>query len=301
MYENQNRDWDRVWQIARPELNRDEALYNRLVNRGLQRALEYLSERARQRPIPTLDTLRTAHEYGFTAVYDFGGNIRKDRENVPAFGQQDMDGALPDKIIPELQKLERETNDLLSSAKSEQEKAQAIAFYHAKFEAIHPFKDGNGRTGRRIAQSQVRALLNKEPHPIVDRDTYLEAIREVHRTGNIAPLTYALTGVELSKELSQTPNPVNIWPITVDVPLKNGLSIPIECPNEDTDHQLDRVEVTSDVERFVEVFGPKELELDFHEETTKRPAILDLTQELKKKLRDYEKSLQHERHIDIER
>lgn len=54
----------------------------------------------------------------------------------------------------------------------------AIVFHH-KFERIHPFSDGNGRTGRMIANY---ILLNKNLPPMIihkkTRKEYLEAMRE---------------------------------------------------------------------------------------------------------------------------
>lgn len=54
----------------------------------------------------------------------------------------------------------------------------AIVFHH-KFERIHPFSDGNGRTGRMIANY---LLLNKNFPPMIihkkTRKEYLEAMRE---------------------------------------------------------------------------------------------------------------------------
>lgn len=54
----------------------------------------------------------------------------------------------------------------------------AIIFHH-KFERIHPFMDGNGRTGRMIMNFIL--LLNKMPPMIIHKKTrqdYLEAMRE---------------------------------------------------------------------------------------------------------------------------
>jgi Fic family protein len=56
--------------------------------------------------------------------------------------------------------------------------ALAIIFHH-KFEKIHPFSDGNGRTGRMIANYLL--LKNDFPPMIVHKKTrkeYLEAMRE---------------------------------------------------------------------------------------------------------------------------
>ncbi len=53
----------------------------------------------------------------------------------------------------------------------------AVAFFHAKFENIHPFADGNGRTGR-LAMNYLLALHNHPPLIIhqEDRKAYFEAL-----------------------------------------------------------------------------------------------------------------------------
>ena len=56
-----------------------------------------------------------------------------------------------------------------------------LAEYHARYECIHPFQDGNGRTGRLIL---FRECLKNEIVPVViedvNRNEYLEALKE-HR------------------------------------------------------------------------------------------------------------------------
>ena len=53
----------------------------------------------------------------------------------------------------------------------------AAAFFHAKFENIHPFADGNGRTGR-LAMNYLLAINNHPPLIIhqEDRKAYFEAL-----------------------------------------------------------------------------------------------------------------------------
>lgn len=54
-----------------------------------------------------------------------------------------------------------------------------LAEFHAKYESIHPFQDGNGRTGRLIL---FRECLKNGIVPVVvedaNRNEYLEALKE---------------------------------------------------------------------------------------------------------------------------
>ena len=61
--------------------------------------------------------------------------------------------------------------------------AEAIAERHAAFERIHPFMDGNGRTGR-LLTNLILIRLGYPPAVIQnrDRDRYLDALRKAdHR------------------------------------------------------------------------------------------------------------------------
>ena len=54
-----------------------------------------------------------------------------------------------------------------------------LAEFHARYESIHPFQEGNGRTGRLIL---FRECMKNEIVPIViedaNRNGYLEALKE---------------------------------------------------------------------------------------------------------------------------
>ncbi|MBK4348193.1 Fic family protein [Lacisediminihabitans changchengi] len=69
-----------------------------------------------------------------------------------------------------------------------------IAIAHAQFETIHPFPDGNGRTGRALVQAMLRRLgvTNNVTVPVsagLLRDTrgYFAALTE-YRAGNVQPI-----------------------------------------------------------------------------------------------------------------
>ena len=75
--------------------------------------------------------------------------------------------------------VEREMSLLIDWYNKQRVDILILAVFHAKYESIHPFQDGNGRTGRLIL---FRECLKKEQIPIViedrNRDEYLEALKE---------------------------------------------------------------------------------------------------------------------------
>lgn len=62
-----------------------------------------------------------------------------------------------------------------------------LAEFHARYESIHPFQDGNGRTGRLII---FRECLKNAIVPIVIKDSnrneYLESLKEYREEKNLA-------------------------------------------------------------------------------------------------------------------
>lgn len=64
-----------------------------------------------------------------------------------------------------------------------------LAEFHARYESIHPFQDGNGRTGRMII---FRECLKNGMIPIViedaNRNGYLEALKEYRENRNVGKL-----------------------------------------------------------------------------------------------------------------
>ncbi|QDW74730.1 Fic family protein [Lachnospiraceae bacterium KGMB03038] len=69
------------------------------------------------------------------------------------------------------------------------EKIAFIAVKHIEFERIHPFCDGNGRTGRMIMNQQ---LLNSGilPAIILDQSKYQQAFRRYERNGDTELMEY---------------------------------------------------------------------------------------------------------------
>ena len=99
-------------------------------------------------------------------------------------------GALPEDVPEELAELLAELDGI-----EPHQALTAAAYFHGKFENIHPFADGNGRTGRLL----MNYLLLLWDHPPViiheeDRRTYYDALERFDADQELAPLTDFLRG-----------------------------------------------------------------------------------------------------------
>jgi Fic family protein len=93
-------------------------------------------------------------------------------------------GAAPEDVADEVQELLDELREVPP------EKAlTAAAYFHAKFENIHAFADGNGRTGR-LAMNYFLVLHDHPPITIheEDRKEYYDALEVWDRQQTLEPL-----------------------------------------------------------------------------------------------------------------
>lgn len=91
----------------------------------------------------------------------------------------------PSKVDPEFKKLMR----WYVSNKRKYHTVVTAAYVHSAFEAIHPFRDGNGRTGRLI----LNFMLRKNGYPMIDikksdKERYYKALYESQKNHNLRPL-----------------------------------------------------------------------------------------------------------------
>lgn len=117
-------------------------------------------------------------------------------------------------VPPHHDRVESEMDDLIEFAhRTDLPVLVQAAIAHAQFETIHPFPDGNGRTGRALVQAMLRngGLLRHLTIPVssgllTDLDSYFGAL-DAFRAGDISPIiavfsTAALRGLQNAQTLA---------------------------------------------------------------------------------------------------
>ncbi|MCI9328748.1 Fic family protein [Schaedlerella sp.] len=123
--------------------------------------------------------------------YELKSGVFEDRANGYAIGdykkRPNMIGMYqtirPDEVADEM-------NQLLHWYKNQAEDLSVLAEFHARYESIHPFQDGNGRTGRLIL---FRECLIQKMIPVIiedaNRHEYLDALKAYQDGNGISRLT----------------------------------------------------------------------------------------------------------------
>lgn len=145
---------------------------------GYKEAFQYVEELAKQDKDLSEYDIKSIHNLVLADRPEDRGTFR--RVNVR------IAGALTNPVQPYL--IEPKIEELLNNYKEWSETmhiVERVAIFHLQFESIHPFIDGNGRTGRLIMNLQ----LIKEGLPAInikfaDRRKYYDAFDEYSRTGS---------------------------------------------------------------------------------------------------------------------
>lgn len=103
----------------------------------------------------------------------------KKRPNMIGIHQTTLPSQVPDAIT-----------ELLNWYHAQDVSLETLAEFHARYEIIHPFQDGNGRTGRIIL---FRECLRHDISPFIiedaNRPEYLEALKAYRQDGTVTALT----------------------------------------------------------------------------------------------------------------
>lgn len=118
-----------------------------------------------------------------TRRYQLGERPGEYKHHDYVTGKEEI-GASAEDVKEEMDELLAELQDV-SSANA----LTAAAYFHAKFENIHPFADGNGRTGR-LAMNYLLVMLDHPPIIIHEEDRlgYYNALEAWDRDQELAPL-----------------------------------------------------------------------------------------------------------------
>lgn len=77
---------------------------------------------------------------------------------------------------------------------------EMIAEFHLRFERIHPFIDGNGRTGRLLLNLElIKAGYLPINIKFADRRKYYDCFDDFYKSGNITTLTSLITAYEVEE------------------------------------------------------------------------------------------------------
>lgn len=132
--------------------------------------------------IKELQRLLTQNTYD-TRRYQLGERPGEYKQHDYVTGRDEV-GALPEDVSAEMAELMGEIQGV-----SNDSALTAAAYFHAKFENIHPFADGNGRTGR-LAMNYFLVLHDHPPIIIheEDRQAYYSSLEAWDKAQQLAPL-----------------------------------------------------------------------------------------------------------------
>ena len=165
---------------------------------------EFLKHKIAAREPLTIPLVLEAHSILTSGTYDERRYIERG-ERPGSFKRHDYVtgreevGALPEDVPADMDELLGELSEYANG-----DALKAAAYFHARFEYIHPFADGNGRTGRTLMNYFL--MLHDHPPLIVydeDKDKYYAALERYDADEDIAPM-YDFLRSQTEKTWSKT-------------------------------------------------------------------------------------------------
>ena len=154
---------------------------------------ELLQDKIISREPLSIDLIRTVHRALTEGTYDerryiVNGERPGDFKRHDYVTGRNEVGSPPEEVEDDLAELINEINTIGQKAP-----LKAGAYFHARFENIHPFADGNGRISRLMMNAELTAAgQTKIIVPTVFRPDYIGALRRLSRDGDPEVLVAAM-------------------------------------------------------------------------------------------------------------
>ena len=150
---------------------------------GYKEAFEYVEQLAKKQEKLSINDICNIHYLVLSHRQEDRGRFRR----VPVR----IAGALTEPVQPYLiEPLLQELLDEMSTPNDQQSVPEQVAWFHLRFENIHPFIDGNGRTGRLLMNLQlIRAGLPPINVKYTDRRRYYDAFESFAQSGSSEAMT----------------------------------------------------------------------------------------------------------------
>lgn len=155
---------------------------------------EFLKPKLAEREPLTVELIKNVHAVLTGGTYDERRYITND-EHPGEFKKHDYVTGRAEVGSPSLY-VEKDLNDFLDeiSGFSGKDIMKAAAYFHARFEYIHPFADGNGRVGRTLLNYFL--IIRDHPPLIIfdeDKHFYYNALEAYDTAEEITPMIDFLT------------------------------------------------------------------------------------------------------------
>lgn len=174
--------------LIRNQIHTDHEIREIYEAKNLASAIEYLMDNPEKEI--SVDLILNLHKTLLTNIRnDLAGRFRSGREWVRVGTHIGANPEFVNSLMHELAKN--------YSSDDGEYFLDKIAYFHAEFENIHPFGDGNGRIGRLLTNEQLD-MLGLPPIIIPNKskfDEYYPALDEYTKTGKIDKLTELFAGL----------------------------------------------------------------------------------------------------------
>lgn len=164
----------------------DKNLINEFEAKGIAAAELFVFELDSETEIST-QLLLEIHRIAFSELYGWTGSWRTTNVTVGQLTPPD-----PSQVLQLMYQFIDNLNYKIRNAITQQDHINCLTFAHYEFIRIHPFNNGNGRTGR-ILMNIVALKFGYEPLELYYREGdgrkfYIEAMKQADK-GNFEPLT----------------------------------------------------------------------------------------------------------------